>query len=55
MFALTQRTRTIYTFIHQIYANHNLVAQAAGFVPMMVLFQQPRIFLFFSSRILFFC
>ncbi len=25
---LTQRTCTVYTFIHQIYANHNLVAQS---------------------------
>ena len=28
MSALARRTCTIYTFIHQIYANHNLVAQA---------------------------
>ena len=32
MSALTQRTCTIYTFIHQIYANHNLGAQAVAVV-----------------------
>ncbi len=32
MSALTRRTCMIYTFIHQIYANHNLVAQAVLFV-----------------------
>ncbi len=30
--APTRYTCTIYTFIHQIYANHNLVAQAVGFM-----------------------